>query len=156
LDAQKLCISLEICLGAEAIGAVLTMQSMDTWYAMLHKPFFLPPNWILPWVWTVVYLFMGVALYTVWQKPRQTGRFTMAYIVFGIQLALNVGWYAAFFGYRSVLGGLMVIVGLWVAIVATIHEFSPISGIAAHLLIPYLVGVSYVLLLNYAFWWLNR
>ncbi|MCE5287554.1 MAG: tryptophan-rich sensory protein [Pelosinus sp.] len=156
MDIRKLIISLALCLGAGGIGAIFTMQSVDTWYGVLKKPFFTPPNWIFGPVWTVLYILMGLSIYIVWRKRRSVRQNTAAYLLFGTQLALNVGWSFIFFGMRSMLGGLFAILALWLAIIATIHEFLCRSQVAGWLLIPYLVWVSYACLLNLSIWWLNR
>ena len=153
---RKLIISLAICLGAGGIGAAFTMQSVDTWYAMLRKPFFTPPNWIFAPVWTILYILMGISLCMLWHKRQRLGEHTALYLLFGTQLVLNIGWSFAFFGMRSILGGLFVIISLWLAIIATIHAFLHKSKMAGWLLIPYLVWVSYAGLLNFGLWWLNK
>ncbi|MDI3540154.1 MAG: translocator protein [Methanolobus sp.] len=75
--------------------------------------------------------------------------------VFGVQLFLNFLWSVLFFGLRSPLLGLVDIVFLWLAIVATIWLFYRISRTAGLLLLPYLVWVSFASLLNYYIWLLN-
>ena len=51
--------------------------------------------------------------------------------------------------------GLVVILALIVAIVATIRSFWPLDRIAAYLLVPYLAWVCYATALNAAIWRLN-
>jgi len=156
LDARKLLISLVTCLGAGGVGAVFMARSVGSWYPMLEKPFFTPPSWVFGPVWTVLYIMMGVAMYVVWNKRCQTGKDNLACLLFGTQLVLNIGWSAIFFGFRSVIGGLVVISGLWLAISGTIQQFSKISRVAAWILTPYLVWVSFAWVLNYCFWRLNK
>lgn len=155
MDIRKLLVSLAICLGAGGIGGFFTSQSVNGWYATLQKPFFNPPNWVFGPVWTVLYIMMGIALYLIWNQrwSRSTGN--SPYILFATQLLLNVGWSATFFGFRSITGGMVVIVALWLAILATIQQVGKRSRVAARLLIPYLLWVSYACALNYSFWRLN-
>ena len=153
---RKLLISLALCLGAGGVGAAFTMQSVDTWYTMLKKPFFTPPNWVFTAVWSVLYILMGFSLAVVWQKRRRAGGHTLSFILFGIQLALNITWSIVFFGYCSLSGGLFIMVFLWLALVATIHEFLYQSQAAGLLLIPYLVWVSYASFINWSIWLLNK
>jgi tryptophan-rich sensory protein len=154
MDVRKLAISLALCFGAGGIGAIFTLESLNTWYAMLKKPFFTPPNWLFGPVWAVLYLLMGLSLYSVWHKRLRQD--AAPYLLFGTQLALNAIWPWVFFGLRSLLGGLFAILVLWLSIVATIHEFLHRSKVAGWLLIPYLVWVSYACLLNFGLWWLNK
>ena len=74
---------------------------------------------------------------------------------FGLQLALNLAWSLAFFGGRNPAAGVVVIVLLWAAIVATIAEFGRASRLAAGLLVPYLAWVTFAAGLNLEVWRLN-
>ena len=68
---------------------------------------------------------------------------------------MNLLWSCAFFGLNSPLAGLLVIVPLWLAILATILAFRPLDEAASALLWPYLAWVSFATLLNVSIWWLN-
>ena len=67
---------------------------------------------------------------------------------FDLQLLLNAAWTFVFFGRRSPVGGVVVIAALWVAIVATIVSFARVNRVAAVLLVPYLLWVSFASYLN--------
>ena len=56
MDIKKLLFSLALCLSAGGIGSYFTMPSIGTWYALLQKPVFTPPNWIFGPVWTLLYI----------------------------------------------------------------------------------------------------
>lgn len=148
-------MSILICQTAGMVGSIFTIRSVDTWYAGIEKPVFNPPNWVFGPVWTVLYLLMGVSLFLVWRKGIRREGATGALVVFLIQLLLNGLWSFAFFGCRSPLAGLAVIVLLWAAILATIARFSRISRPAAILLVPYIAWVSFAVLLNGAVFMLN-
>jgi len=70
-------------------------------------------------------------------------------------LVLNVFWSVIFFGWRSLTGGLVEIVFLWLAILATMVAFARVSKVAAWLLVPYLFWVSFAAYLNYVLLRLN-
>ncbi len=145
-----------LCLGAGGIGAYYTIPSINNWYEQLQKPTFTPPNWVFEPVWTILYILMGVALFIVWRKQGPMGQNKAAsYTWFGIQLLLNVVWSIVFFRLHSIFVGLIIIVVLWLSIAVTIREFSKQATIAAWLLVPYLLWVSYACALNYSFWRLN-
>jgi translocator protein len=76
-------------------------------------------------------------------------------IFFFVQLILNILWSVAFFGLRLPLLGLIDIILLWIAILLTIQNFLKISKIAGLLLLPYLLWVSFAVLLNFSLWVLN-
>ncbi len=151
----KIVISILICQCAGMVGALFTRQSVSEWYPYLKKPFFNPPNWVFGPVWILLYFLMGIAAYLVWRKGLYDRGVRAAIWVFLIQLGLNCLWSIVFFGGRSILGGMIVIVLLWLFILKTMHAFFPVSKSACYLLIPYILWVSFALVLNLAFLVLN-
>lgn len=142
----------------EAVGLLAvwaTQTSVTTWYPTLAKPGFTPPDWVFAPAWTLLYALMGVAAFLVWRRGPQRGRVRTALVAFGVQLALNAGWSFAFFGARSPSLGLVVILGLWAALVWTMAHFFRVRPAAGWLLVPYLAWVTYALALNAAIWHLN-
>jgi tryptophan-rich sensory protein len=99
---------------------------------------------------------MGVSAFLVWRKGLAYPRVRSGLIVFLVQLGLNAGWSAAFFGARSPLAGLIVIAGLWIMILLDTLIFLRISRLAGILLVPYLAWVGFASILNGSIWLLNR
>ena len=152
---KKLIFSILICLLAGFIGSFFTTPAIPTWYATLQKPSFAPPNWVFFPVWTALFIMMGISLFLVWKNGREDKKFKTAIYLFAGQLVLNTLWSFAFFGLRSPLLGLMEIIILWIAILATILTFRKLSKTAAYLLIPYIFWVSFAAFLNFSIWRLN-
>ncbi|MGD9778807.1 TspO/MBR family protein [Methanomethylovorans sp.] len=75
--------------------------------------------------------------------------------MFSIQLFLNFLWSVLFFGLRSPFYGLVEIVVLWMVILVNIWLFYRISRTAGLLLVPYILWVSFAIVLNYTIWILN-
>jgi len=138
---------------AAFIGGAASIQA-GPFYTQLARPEWAPPASIFGPVWTVLYALMGIAAWLVWRAAdiRPT-RFPIA--LFLVQLALNALWSWLFFGWHQ--GGLAFadILLLWVLIVATLIAFWRISRLAAALLFPYLLWVSFATVLNYSVWQLN-
>ena len=155
-DGVKLVVSLALCQGAGVAGATFMTPSVTTWYPTLIKPFFTPPAWIFAPVWITLYALMGVAFFLVWKTGVDHESTKIAVLVFLTQLVLNVLWSMAFFGSRSIVLGLAIIILLWVFVLRTILIFREISRPAAILLIPYIVWVSFAVVLNLALLVLNR
>ncbi len=151
----KLVISIAVCAGAAVMGSLFTTPKIATWYAGLNKPSFNPPNWLFGPVWTVLFLMMGIAAYSVWLHGFENSPVKKALAAFLVQLVLNVLWSFVFFGQEWPLGGLVVIILLWGAILTTIILFSKQSAIAAWLLVPYIVWVTFATVLNAAIFALN-
>lgn len=145
----KLILSIVICQLAGFIGAIFTMDSIPTWYAALNKPSFNPPNNVFGPVWTILYVMMGISMFLIWKEGLKNKDVKNAFIFFIIQLILNASWSVVFFGGHSVLGGLIVIVLLWLAVLYCIISFRKISRVASILLIPYLLWITFATLLNY-------
>lgn len=140
-----------------AAGLVGSLVSPGAWYDALDEPSWNPPAWIFGPVWTVLYVVMGVAAWMVWlQRAAAPIRVRAALVLFGLQLALNALWSLIFFGLERPDLALAEIVVLWGAILATLLAFRRVSRWASHLLVPYLVWVTFATALNAAIWWLNR
>lgn len=139
---MKLVASLVISFAAGAIGNLATISNIPTWYAELEKPLLNPPNFVFGPVWTVLYLLIAVSLYLVWTHKTTTSK-KAAYVAFGAQIVLNALWSLVFFGLHSPELGILVIMLLVGAIVATILIFRRFSKPAAYLLIPYLAWVCF-------------
>jgi tryptophan-rich sensory protein len=151
----KLVISIVACQCAGLIGSIFTMPAISTWYETLAKPSFTPPNWLFAPAWVTLYVLMGVAVFLVWRKGLGIENVKAALITFLVQLVLNVLWSAIFFGAKSLVGGAVVIVLLWIAILFTILRFFKISTVAGGLLIPYILWVTFASALNISILALN-
>lgn len=161
----KLAVSLIIPQLAGVIGSFFTIPMIKSgWYAGLTKPALAPPNWVFGPAWTTLFLLMGVALYLVWtNKTADKKHQKQALIVFGVQLVLNTLWSIIFFGSITLtINGLnniglafLEIIILCLAVLATIVYFHKVSRIAAWLLVPYILWVSFAVYLNYMIWILN-
>jgi translocator protein len=150
----KLVVSLVMCQLAGIIGSLFTIQSIPTWYAMLNKPAFNPPNWIFAPVWISLYILMGISFYLIWIKS-DVHNFGFLLSVFLLQLVLNAFWTIIFFGLKSPLFAFVEIIVLWLTILICIISFLPISKISSYLLIPYILWVSFAAVLNFELWRLN-
>ncbi len=126
----------------------------DDWYERLHKPPFNPPSWIFGPVWTVLYLLMATAVWLVWMTPKSSLR-TRAIIAYLVQLVLNAAWTPIFFRHHHILGALVVIVALWNAIALSIGLFRKCRPLAAGLMVPYLLWVTFATVLNASLLHLN-
>jgi translocator protein len=151
----SLIISFAICMAAAAVGGLLTARAIEEWYRGLRKPSWNPPDWAFGPVWTILYILMAISAWLVYSEGGLNEQL-VPLSIFGIQLVLNVVWSGIFFYKRKILGGLVEVICLWAAILATIIAFWGASTIAALLLIPYIAWVSIASYLNYTIWRLNR
>jgi len=145
------------CLVIGYLSGTVTRDSITTWYPTLVKPVFNPPNWIFAPVWTALYIMMGIAGGLVWTKIESNeNNVKKAFKFFMIQLGLNALWSFLFFYLHNPLLALIEIVILLLFIFETYTQFKKIDKIAGYLFIPYLVWVSFAMILNFSIWWLNK
>lgn len=150
----KLGISLLIVIVAASLGNIATTSSVDGWYEALNKPDLTPPGWLFGPVWTILYGLIGLALYLVWVARPQASKRT-AYWIFTAQLSLNTAWSMVFFGLQQPWIGVVVIILLLLAILANIALFWSHSRVAALMLLPYALWVTYAMALNFGIATLN-
>ncbi|WP_298997039.1 TspO/MBR family protein [Flagellimonas sp. S174] len=148
-------IAVIVCLLIGFLSSFATQSSVNTWYTTLNKPSFNPPNSIFAPVWTVLYVLMGVAAGIVWSKGFHHIWVKTALYHFGFQLLFNALWSIVFFGFKNPFWALIVILVLLTLIILTIRWFRVVSKVAAFLLIPYLLWVSFATILNFSIWQLN-
>lgn len=145
---------------AAALGGLATTSAIPTWYRMLRKPSWNPPDRAFGPVWTVLYTFMAVAAWLVRRgmssQPARTRTGRAALRLWWLQLTLNLAWSLTFFGLRRPDLGLAVIGILELAILATTVVAARVSLVAATLLAPYLLWTGFASILNFRIWQMNR
>lgn len=153
----KIVIMVVTCVAVGYLSGEVTRESVTTWYPTIEKPSFNPPNWLFAPVWGVLYVLMGVAAGLVWAKiddQKETVKKGLTF--FAVQLGLNALWSYLFFGLHNPLLALIEIALLWLMIYETFLQFNKVNKTAGYLFIPYLLWVSFAMVLNASIWWLNR
>lgn len=125
------------------------------WYNTLIRPELTPPDTIFAPVWTVLYVMMALSFFIMLRKGQLREK-TPAFILFFIQLGLNLVWSPVFFGLKNIAGALIIICLMWLAILMTISMFRHFSKSASWLLVPYFLWTTFAVYLNGAFFLLNR
>ena len=142
-------LSFIVFFGLVVAAAVFGGQwGADSWYQMLNKPSWTPPNWLFPVAWTILYFMIALAGWQIWETPGADTQLPLA--AWGVQLLLNAFWSYIFFGRKQIGLALAEIVLLWIAIAAFIILAWDINRTAAWLFVPYLIWVSYAGALNAA------
>ena len=139
---------LALAFAAGGVGAIASVEAAS-FYKQLVQPAWAPPASVFGPVWSALYALMAVAAWLVWRSP---GSNKIALGLFGAQLGANALWSWLFFAWhRGALAALEVLV-LLALIVATIVAFSRTSRLAALLLVPYLLWVSFASVLTWTVW----
>lgn len=141
---------------ALVFAAALTGAFVSTggWYAELNKPAWNPPDWIFGPVWTALYLMMAVAAWRVWLRGGWQVQHR-ALGLFLVQWALNALWTPLFFGLYLLGWAFVEILVLLVFILLTIRAFRRVDRVAALLMVPYAVWVTFASVLNFTIWRIN-
>ena len=137
-----------------AIGAAASLQA-GVFYLELNRPSWAPPPWLFGPVWTVLYVLMSVAAWSVWRGEGFSAASRSALLLFFLQLVCNALWSWLFFGWQLGALAFLDILLLGALIAATLLAFWRISRFAALLLVPYLLWVSFAAVLNFAIWQRN-
>lgn len=147
-----LCIAIPLAVGS--LSGLITKDSMEA-FETLNKPALSPPGIVFPIVWTILYILMGISSYLVVTSGQGKNKIREALIFYGLQLIFNFFWSIWFFSFGWYLFSFIWLLILWVLIFNTIASFYEISKIAAYLMIPYLLWVTFAGYLNFAIYLMN-
>lgn len=151
---KSLIKNLAIPLIVGALAGFLTNADVKEFMMTAQKPIFMPPGWVFPIVWTILYALMGFSAYII--ENTQSHRKNRALTIYYIQLFFNFAWSFIFFTFGNYLFSFIWIIALLILVLATILEFKMIKARAVYILIPYLIWVSFASVLNFSIYLLNR
>ena len=150
----KCIIGIAVCLCLGFVSGILSGSGLVEWYQTLNKPFFQPPSWVFGPAWTILYTLMGISIARIWHLNRSPQK-NKAINLFVSQFAINLIWSPVFFAFRQPLIALIIIIVMLILIAMTILSFKKIDKLAAIMLIPYILWVSFATLLNASIVYLN-
>lgn len=119
------------------IVSLLIMGYMET-YNGLNKPPLSPPSIVFPIVWTILYLFIGLA----YNKYREDNDNKETIILYYLQLALNFIWPILFFNLNLYLVALIILLAL------LILTYILTKTLNSKLFIPYIIWLVIATYLN--------
>ncbi len=154
-NVYKFIVALIASYGAGFLGSFFTMSEIGTWYSLIEKPFFNPPNWVFGPVWSVLYFMIAVSLFLFWKREVRGEHQREIFGLFIFQLILNALWSIVFFGFHSPEIAMVIIFVLVLNIGLLIKQLWRQYRASAYLLIPYLLWVSFATILNIAIVYLN-
>ncbi len=135
-------------------GALAGSGSSNSWFATLAKPSAMPPGWVFPVAWTLLYILVGFALAMIVYAKGASGR-GIAIGLFAVQFALNLAWSPTFFAAHQIGAAFAIILLMIVATLATTLAFARIRSRAALLMLPYLAWLCFAAWLNHSIEILN-
>ena len=129
---------------ASFIGSIATISYKEPWYSTLNKSLLTPPDWVFAQVWTTLYLFMAIAIWSAWHKNYNIN----LVLIYLIHLCFNTTWSVVFFVFHNMVLALLVLIILIALIINLILRFKRVKMMSAYLMIPYLLWCSFALILN--------
>ena len=120
----------------------------NAWFAALVKPEAMPPGWVFPVAWTILYILLGLALAMILHAKGARGR-GIALGVFVSQLLMNYAWSPLFFAMHQPRAALVLIAAMFILSVIAAVLFGRIRRSAGLLLAPYLAWLIFAAYLNY-------
>ena len=134
------------------LGTLFVQLGM-TWFDALVKPTEWIPDFVIPIVWTVIYLLCGIILF-LWIKKEGAldKKFTILFVINGI---LNILWCLIFFTFNQLFFGLVAIIINLLFATKLIFQLSKYNLVYSDLLGIYPTWLCLATCLNLAVWILN-
>jgi tryptophan-rich sensory protein len=121
---------------------------------MIVQPPLVPPDWVFPVVWSILYALMGIGAARVWMAEDSPQR-KRGLNLFVTQLIVNFFWSLIFFNLQAFGFAFVWLLLLWVLVVWMIVTFYTVDPLAAWLQVPYLIWLTFAAYLSCAVWLLN-
>lgn len=133
------------------LGTLFTQLGMG-WFDTLQKPTQWIPSFIIPIVWTVIYLSFAVILF-LWQQNKELPLKTKILLI--INGVLNILWCLVFFTLKQMfLGNIIIIINTIFGFVL-VKDIYKQKNLYGYILSLYPVWLSIATTLNTAVWILN-
>ena len=141
-----------VTFSASFIGSIATITSKEPWYSSLNKSGLNPPDWVFAPVWTTLYLFMTIAIWSAWHKNHKDLNIIYIYLM---HLFFNTTWSIVFFVFHNIFAALINLIIIIGFIIILMIKYKKISNLSFILMIPYLLWCIYALTLNTSLYILN-
>lgn len=155
LNIGVLIVAIFMPLAIGGISATLSAEGMVI-YGKMSKPPLSPPAWLFPVAWTILYLMMGVASYIIFISESAFRSKSVALIIYMVQLLMNFMWSIIFFNWGYYLFAFIWLIVMWGLVIFCAIHFLRINRLAACLLIPYILWLTFAAYLNMGAYILNK
>jgi tryptophan-rich sensory protein len=148
-------VSVAVVVTLLMLGVGGAMTRVGKSYRDLRKPSWNPPDWLFGPAWTVILSLAAWAGVLGWTHARDPGQHLRVGILFAVNVIFHSLWSPLFFNLRRPDLALIEAVFLWLSVLGLVLGLAPISTLAALLVAPYLLWVSFAIVLNIAIVRLN-
>lgn len=150
--ATAVIVPLILMLGG--LASNLAGGDQSAWYLSLTRPGWAPAAGTFGIVWPILYLLIGLATAIIWYARGNPLR-TLALVLFGLQLVLNIAWTPVFFGMRAMLPGAILAGVLLLMAAITMVVYWRVRMSAGLLLLPYVAWLALATALSFSLWQMN-
>jgi len=125
------------------------------WYRSLRKPWFKPPDWVIPVAWTGIEASLAMAGYRLLRsQPSSARRRALAFLSWNILMI--GGWSRLFFKHRNLALSTVAAASMIGTGVELARQAKQVDPVAARATIPFVAWVSFATVLTATIWSLNR
>ena len=131
--------------------SISTDMTDSRWYKSLNQSPLTPPSWVFPIAWTILYALIIASGVIFLSSPATTisaGVRSPGFFYYCAAWVFNLSWSQIFFRFQRPDLSFVVILGMLAFIALNIRAFYPVSRLAAYLLVPYMLWVSFATYLN--------
>ena len=152
-NTVKLIIAIAMPLLVGGLSAFLTKDAMVA-FDTINKPPLAPPGIAFPIVWSILYVLMGIASYLIYSSDvdklsdKEILLRKKTLILYFTQLVFNFFWSIIFFKFSMYMFAFVWLVVLWALVFLFIKNALKLNKVAAYLMIPYLLWVTFAGYLN--------
>ena len=130
-----------------SIGGSLT--TLDQWYFSLEQPNWKPPDSFFPFIWSIIFVFIGASFGISYGKAVHTEDKRKLIFCFLFNGLLNISWSFLYFYLKRPDFALLEVIFFWGSILLLILITRKHSIVSTLLLSPYLGWVTVATTLNY-------
>ena len=136
------------------LSALLSRKGMQAYDATVNQPPFVPPMWVFPVAWSILFVLMGIGAAMVWLAPESALR-RRGLNLFVAQLIVNFFWSLIYFNLQAFGFAFVWLVLLWLLVAWMSWTFYQVKPLAGLLQIPYLLWLTFAGYLSFSVWMLN-
>lgn len=153
-NTKKLILSIALPLLVGALSALLSGNQSEV-LAPAAKPPLMPPSWLFPVAWTILYTLMGISAYLIRTSDANAPQRNRALAFYYVQLFFNFMWSIFFFRFGLFGFSFFWLLALLALVIIYAFMFFDISRCAGWLTLPYIAWLAFATYLNYMLWILN-
>jgi tryptophan-rich sensory protein len=125
------------------------------WYKTLNLPDWTPSNSLMVIMWSVIFVLSSLSILIIWNRYSTQKHFGAIIALFILNALLIVGWNILFFSQQQMGLAFFQALLLIADLVFLIFLIWPFCKVAAGLLVPYSLWVSFATVLTFNVWMIN-